>query len=265
MIPVRNIVLTVSKVANDNAPTILTALAVAGVVSTTVMAVRATPEASRRLKDEVDARELDWQTRNIPVELLTKRDFVKIAWQPYIPAAFMGAATIACIISANSLNTKRNTALLGAYSLTENALREYRQKVVETIGEGKEEKIRADVIQDRITSDFQDKTAIIVAGDSDQVCYDTLTGRYFKSDVETIRRAVNEINKQLIYEGYASQNEFFTKIGLPSTEQGEELGWAVKDMLEVRFTSHLTPNERAVLAIEYYSKPIRNYWKQSHG
>lgn len=267
MIPVRHIVKSASKMAADNAPTILTALAVAGVVSTSVMAVKATPKVVRLIEAEqyrlglLDPRYKDDRVDEVPHIDLTKVELIRVAWKQYIPAAFMGAATIACVISANSLNTKRNAALLGAYSLTENAFREYRNKVTETLGAGKDEKIRTAVNQDKIDASYDSKELVVV-GTGDSVCYDSLTGRYFESSVEKINRAVNEINKQLIYEGYASQNEFYSKLNLPPTTQGEDMGWRVDDMLEIKFTAHLTPNDKAVLAIEYYTQPIRNYWKQ---
>ncbi len=62
------------------------------------------------------------------------KDIIKTAWPCYIPAA-VGAISVFCLIGASSTNLRRNAALATAYTLSESTLKEYQEKVVETIGE----------------------------------------------------------------------------------------------------------------------------------
>lgn len=258
MIPVAQYARVGSKLVADNAPTILSALAVAGVVSTTVFAVRATPEALRRIDDASRSYGDDY----VEYVKLAKLDVVKVAWKPYIPALIMGCGTMACIVGANSIGTRRSAALLSAVTLGDTAFKEYRAKVVETLGEAKEQHVRDEVMQERVNKNPVDNEVILV-GSGEVLCYDALSDRYFRSDHETIRRAQNDINSQILQEDYASLNEFYSKIGLRGTTLGEELGWRPEGLLEVRFTTTMSEDNRPCLAINYDNLPIRNYWK--HG
>lgn len=151
-----------SKVYNDlkkatikHSPEILTGIGIAGMVSTTVLAVKATPKALLLIENEKKEQNrilreeaLAQHKEAIPIiERLKPIDAIKVAWKPYIPAAITGTLSVACLIGASSVNIRRNAALATAYSLSETALRDYREKVVETIGEKKEQVIREHVAQ----------------------------------------------------------------------------------------------------------------------
>ena len=87
--------------------------------------------------------------------------------------------------------------MAGLYSLTESTLKEYKAKVVETIGENKERKVREDIIQDKLDAAPMATREIIITGGGDQLCCDILSERYFKSDIEKLRRSENKIVKNL--------------------------------------------------------------------
>lgn len=240
-----------TKFVSDNSPTILTAMSVAGVVTTSVMAVKATPEAVRDI----------WDAESETTDILSPKDKVKLCWKHYVPALTMGALTIACIISANKVSTKRNAALMSLYTFTEKSLKEYQEKVVETFGESKEQKVRDDIAQDRMSNDPVSSKQVIITGGGDVLCYDTLSGRYFENNIEAIRKAQNDLNKLLLDDGYASQNEFYHLIGLPPTKLGEELGWTSENLLELEFSSVLADDGRPCLSINYRVEPKTNYYK----
>ena len=92
-------------VISKNSPHILTGIGCAGVVSTAVLAVKATPKATIILEKEEEYRERK------RLQSLTKMEKVKLTWKCYIPAVVMGATTIGCIIGANTVNMRRNAAL----------------------------------------------------------------------------------------------------------------------------------------------------------
>jgi hypothetical protein len=187
-------------------------------------------------------------------------DDVRLVWKFYIPAVASSAATIACIIGANTVSTRRNAALISAYSLTETAFREYKDKVVETIGEKKSQKIHDEIAKDHIVNTPLSTQAVIVTGDGEVLCFETLTGRYFKSSMETLRKAQNDINSKIINGGYATQNDFCILIGLPSLQYGDEVGWNTSNLLELEFSSHLAEGSRPCLAVGYSAIPVRDYY-----
>ena len=111
-----------------HSPEILTGIGIAGMITTTVMAVRATPKALILIEEKKDELEVDE---------LTPKETIQAAWTCYIPAAAIGTVSVACLIGASSVNMRRRAALATAYTLSESALKEYQEKVVETIGEKK--------------------------------------------------------------------------------------------------------------------------------
>ena len=148
---------------------ILTILGVAGTVTTAVLAVEATPKAMRLIEEEEQRRHSAF---------LPTIEKIQIAWKCYIPAAAVGATTIGCIIGLNNVHTRKNAALAGLYSLAQTTFKEYQEKVVETIGENKERKVRDEVDKDKILNN-PPATDVIFSGTGDVLCYDSITGRYF--------------------------------------------------------------------------------------
>ena len=256
MFSIQSVAKTVAHEVLKNSPTLLTALGVAGVVTTTVMAVQATPGALKAIKDAEDAAYSD----DTSFYDFTSWGKTQIAWKYYIPTAIMGVTTIVCIVGSNSINLRRNAAIASAYAFTETALKEYKEKVVETLGETKERKIHDAIVQDHLDANPLSTKQIVFLGKGDQLCYDSYSGRYFKSDSETIRRAENQINATLIDSMYASLNDFWNAIGLEETTIGEDIGWCVENMLHLDFTSKLTDDGQPCLVIEYLVKPKYDFY-----
>lgn len=243
---------TVKAFAVKRSPEILTGIGIAGMITTTIMAVRATPKALRLLESH---REDDG-------EKLPAKTVIKTTWKCYIPAAVTGTMSVACLIGASSVNAKRNAALATAYTLSETALKEYKAKVVETIGEKKEASIRDDIVKERIEKDPVKNHEVIITEKGNTLCYDTISGRYFRSDIEKIRKAVNELNRRMISENYISLNEFYYEIGLRCTESGNQLGWNLDNgLIEPHFSSQLTEDGEPCLAISYLVEPRYDYGK----
>jgi hypothetical protein len=248
----------IGEILMKNSPSILTGLGVAGMVTTVVMAVSATPKAIKILEEEQERRRINSVSQGWGDEVLPtpKIEAVKLVWKCYAPSVVMGTVTIACIIGANSINTRRYAALAGIYSLTDTALREYQAKVVETLGKGKEEKIREELAQDKLDKDPVSTKQVIITGNGETLCYDTLSGRYFKSDIETIRRIQNNFNSELLSDIYRPLNDFYDELGLEGTEMGRDMGWAVEyGLLDIHFTTKLANDGRPCLVLEYRVGP----------
>ncbi len=235
-----------------HSPELLTGIGIAGMVTTVVLAVRATPKALR-LIDEKKA--------DIPEENIPRIEAVKAAWKVYVPAVLTGILSTICLIGANSVNQRRNAAIAAAYSLSESALKEYREKVVETIGERKEQAIRDDIAKDRITEN--PVREVIVSDRGSTLCYDSLSGRYFKSDIEKLRRIVNDLNRRMRDEMFISLNDFYCAVDNPDlgpTKLGDMLGWNIdKGYIDLNFSSQLTTDGTPCLVLDYTVVPEYEY------
>lgn len=245
-----DIVKSVKSTLVQRSPEILTGIGIAGMVVTTVLAVKATPKALRLLDEAENEKEAD----------LTVGDKIKACWKCYIPTAVTGVTSVACLVGASSVHTRRNAALAAAYTLSDSALREYREKVVETIGEKKEKVVRDAVAKEKIEKDPVTNKEVIVTEKGDTLCYDGIFGRYFKSDMESIKRAINKINRQIVCDMYVSLNEFYDELGLNHVPIGDDLGWCIDDgQIEIDFSSQLAEDGTPCLVMNYSVTPRYNY------
>lgn len=236
----------------QNSPAILTGVGVAGLISTAVLTARATVKAVRLV---------DYEDRFGNMEYVGKKEVVKMVWKVYIPPAAVGLMSAVCIVGANTVSAKRQTALIGAYSLTETAFREYKDKIVGELGEKKEQRVRDELAQEKVSATSEGSNQVVIIGDGKVLCFEPLTGRYFESSVEIIRKAMNDINLECINNMYASQNDFYRKIGLPPVETGEITGWRADRPMELSFSTVLSENDRPCVAINYYHGPRTDYHK----
>lgn len=232
-----------------NSPALLTGFAVAGLVGTVVLAVKATPAAY----DLLNSESVDREAEDIPP--MTTIEKVKVAYKPYIPAAVLGAVTIGCIVGANHVSSRRTAALASAYSLTEASLREYQTKVKEVVGEKKVTEIKDAIAQDRLDNNPVTDRTILLTGKGETLMYEALSGRYFKSDIETIRRIQNDINQQLISDMWVSLNEMYDALDLEHVRMGDDLGWEPSNMLQFDFSSKLATDGTPCLVIGYVNDP----------
>jgi len=255
---------------HKHSPEILTGIGIAGMVTATVLAVRATPKAlilieeeKRRVNEKLLAEAKKNKQENCDrIDKLKPVELIKTTWLCYIPAAVTGAISVACLVGASSVNLKRNAALATAYSLSKSTLKEYQEKVIETIGEKKEEKIRDSIAKDRLQRDPVINKEVIITGKGETLCYDSITSRYFKCDIEKIRKVENELNKRLISEMYVSLNEFYYEVGLRATNLGDDLGWNVNDgLIGFEFSSQLAEDETPCLVIGYQVAPRYDFRK----
>lgn len=240
---------------SKHSPEILTGLGIAGMITTTVLAVKATPKALDLIEDK--KVELDIH----PADNLTPIETVKAAWKCYIPATITGVASIACLIGASSVNTRRSAALATAYNLSATALSEYKEKVIETVGEKKEQAIRDKVAENQIAKEPVNPAAVIVSGNGNTRCFDTITKRRFISDIESIKRIVNELNRRMVNgEDYISLNEFYNELGLDDVSIGDELGWNVtRGLIDVTFSAQLDTDGIPCIVIDYSVAPKRGF------
>jgi hypothetical protein len=240
------------RIVNQNSPSILSAIGIGGVIATAYLTAKAAVKSDKKIDSFL----------NSETEVnLTTRDKVELVWRFYIPPTLAGAATISCIIGANQIGLRRQAAYLGAYTLADAAFREYKDEVLSQIGAGKESKIQDGVAAKQIQNNPVDDKQIIITQGGDSLCYDQLTGRYFKSDIESIRQAGNDVNANIVNDMYAPLNDFYELLGLGHTTIGEELGFNIENLIKLRFSSHLAQDGQPCLAVGFENLPRPDFGK----
>lgn len=250
---ISKIINEIQKAVVKHSPEILTGLGIAGMITTTVLAVKSTPKALDLINDRKDELE---------TEKLPPIEVVKTAWKCYIPAAVTCATSTACLIGASSVHLKRNAALATAYKLSESAISEYKDAVIDKIGEKKEQTIRDKVAEEKMKKNPVSSSEVFITEKGNTLCYDTISGRYFKSDIDRIKRAENAINKQLLDEMYVSLNDLYDELDLDHTKLGDELGWKIDDgLVELYFSSQLADDGTPCVVMDFTRAPKYNFSK----
>jgi hypothetical protein len=241
MIPLSVLAKRVGQTLKSNSPAILTALGVSGTITTAYLAAQAGIKHNRQMSD---------QSPHMSV-----REEAEYVWKCYIPPAISAGLTVGCIIAASKAGTRRTAAIAAAYSVSEKAFEEYKEKVIEKIGEKKEQTVRDEIAQDRVKENPPKQ--IIIASGGTVLCCELYTGRYFQSDIETLRKAQNAINYKLNQDMYVTLSDFYYIIGLPQTTYSSDIGWKAGKLMELEFSTVISEDERPCLAFEYnYVSPI---------
>ena len=251
MSDVKQGIISLAKTFTRNSPTILTGLGAAGVIVTTVLAVKATPKAIQLINEKKEAVYLA-ESREI-----TTAEKAQAAWQCYVPAVIMGAATITCIIASNKISMRRNAAIVSLFSITQSAMETYQKKVVEQLGTKKETLLRGDIAQDQLNAHPVDGQTVIFSKGGSTLFFDSFSGRYFKSDLETVNKALNEFNARLLREDYLNINDLFDDWGLEPIKGGAWMGWmAEKGLVELRISAKVATSGDPCLVIDYSIEPV---------
>lgn len=250
---------TIQEALKRNSPFILSGTAITGVVTTAYLASKASVRAHKKLEAFRDL-EVDLH-REFPeaYSSMRRRDRLvrdtKQCWRLYVPTMASGTVTIGCILLNNRVAGARVAAAQAAFVISERAYSEYRDKVIEEYGERKDEMLRASVAQDRVNANPPSGTVVI--GTGRVLCCEQETGRYFECDMESLRRAENDINARLLHHDSATLDDWYDLIGMPPTANSADRGWNSDKLLHIEFTSVLTPDGRPCLAFTYnYTRPL---------
>lgn len=243
-----------AKMVSDNSPVILTAIGVTGCLTTAYLTGKASFKASEILREYDDF--------NAIANPRTKKSTTELIWKLYIPAVSSGVLTCSAIIMANRVGTRRAAAMASAFTISEKAFAEYKDKVIDQIGKNKEEKLRADVAQDRVNASAGPNPDW-VAGEGQSLFYDMWSGRYFYSTMQDVRTAENDINRQILHNSYASLTDFYNQIALRGIKTSDDIGWNSEKLLELRITTVTSEDQRPCFAIDFEVVPKKNYF-QTH-
>lgn len=237
----------------SNSPAILTGLGVVGTITTAVLTGKAAYSSASILEDALIEK------RQVQPGPLTNREKIDAVWKEFIPPVVVGAITLTAIIGANHIGTRRAAAMAAAFKISERMAEEYRQKVVEHMGDKKEEMVRSEVARDRIQNSQGVNT--IVLNEDQIIFYDSWSARPFQSTRQRVEDAVNQVNYQINHNWSMSLTEFYQLLDLPGTAVSDDFGWNTDALLSLYYTSCLLPDGRPACEIRYQVEPLQNFNK----
>lgn len=258
-------------IVNENSPTILTGLAVVGVIGAVVLAIKQTPKAikiweekDKKLKEKEEIKatsteeeysEKKYKKDKLIIKLETMIELTKV----YAPVGLLMVGSIASMIGANQINLKRLATVTSLYSASQETLKKWQEKTFETVGKTKEAEIHGKVCDDILEKHPLDRNFIMHTGHGETLCYDPMTDRYFKSDIEFIRKTMNDFNFALRSDMAMSLNEFYEMLNLGTAKLSEDVGWTANHPMELRFDSRLASDGTPCLVLDYVVEPIYQY------
>ena len=238
-------------------PEILMGVGIIGVITSTVMACKATLKVDEvlhdtrgklnRIKDAGETEETvageayskkDYQKDMTITYVQTGVEFIKL----YGPAVTLGVASIACILGAHNIMQKRNVALVAAYKAVEQSFNYYRKRVVEEFGEDKDRQFKYGLREETITVIEEDadgkkkkvkKTieVVDVNGCSQYArFFDEASIQWCKTpehNLVFLRCQQNYMNDLLHARGHLFLNEVYDELGIPRSSAGALVGWVM--------------------------------------
>ncbi len=245
----------VRNLLQENASTLLTAGGVVGTVTTAVLTCRATFKAAEVIEFErIDLLNALPESDEIPdLPELDRNTKIKLVWTCFIPPTLMGSATIGSIIMANRMSAQKAAALAAAYGLAEGRLNEYKEKVAEKLTPAKEQKIQDEIAQEKVSNTPGASQIIVV--DGEVLCFDQSTGRYFRSTMENIKRALNSTISEIFNHEYASATYFYEELDLPGTTWTDDVGWNRELLPDLTYSTVLSEDGRPCIAIDFKVLP----------
>lgn len=243
---------TARTIITANSPVLLVGTAIAGVVTTGVLAARGGYKA-RGIVDEAEGRYKDV----LPEATLSTQEKVQLTWLCYAVPGVTGASTIASVVGVHTIHTKRHAALAGLYAVTSGKLDDYKDKAEELLGTKKTQALNDALGQQSADRHpLVDHEVIILEG-GNELCHDDWSGRWFMGSVPIIEKAIYEVNLQLVESGEASLNDFYDHVGLHPIPMGVNFGWNGAK-IEPRFGNITASNGKPAISISFRTEPKDN-------
>lgn len=236
-----------------HSPEILMGVGVAGVITTTVMACRATMKLDDILVEAAETREKIKEVAENPVyedkytEEDAKKDLVINYTQTavkvvklYAPAVAVGVISVGCLLGSHDILRKRNAALSAAYLTVDKSFKEYKQRVIDRVGEEVEKEIRygikAEEIIETVTDEEGNETTV---SETVKTMNPTLYSDYarffdeaspcWQNDPEYnlmfLRAQQQYANDLLRAKGRLFLNDVYDMLGIEKTKAGQIVGW----------------------------------------
>ena len=237
-----------------HSPEILIVAGIAGVVTSAVMACKATMKVNEVLaetKENIDKVHDVMADQGISEKEYSKEDSardlaiiyakagVKLA-KLYGPAIALGGLSLTAIVCSNNILRKRNVALAAAYTAIDTSYKQYRSRVIEKFGENVDREmkygIKAVQIEEKTVDENGKKKTVKKTVEvvnpydySDYARFFDVGNPNWEKDSEYnlmfLKRQQAYANDKLKANGYLFLNEVYDMLGIPKSKAGQVVGW----------------------------------------
>ena len=240
-----------------HSPEILVVAGVVGIVTSTVMACKATTKVNDIIDeatDTIDAihnsagKGLHTSDGEEYTQEVANKDlaivYVQTGWKfvkLYGPAVALGVASIGCMIGSNQILRKRNVALAAALTAVDTSFKEYRGRLIDRFGKDLDRELRfgikAKEIEEKIIDENGKETTVtktveVIDPNTAHSLYSVVfcegnagwTKNAELNKVFLIQQQ-NYANDKLRLRGYLTLNEVYEMVGAPTTAYGQIAGW----------------------------------------
>ena len=233
-----------------HSPEILVITGVIGTVASTVMACKATLKVNDVLDEHKETVEKIHECAvKYPEEYTEddkKRDLVATYGKTavkfgalYGPAVLIGAASVTSILVGYNILHKRNVAAIAAYTAVASDFKNYRNRVIERLGENVDKELRYNIqtkeIEEKVVNEDGSETTVtkaVTVANPDYSeftrCFDKNCIAYEKSAEDNMRFLKcqqNYFNDLLKRRGHVFLNEVYDGLGFQRTKAGAVVGW----------------------------------------
>ena len=238
-----------------HSPEILLVTGITGVVTSAVMACKATTKVDaivEEAKKSIDMIHEGMETGNICGVEYTEEDGKKDLAIVYIqtgvkfaklygPSVLLGLTSIGCILASNNIIHKRNVALSAAYTAIDRSFKGYRSRVIERFGESMDRELRYNIKTQEVKETVVDeetgkkktvKSTVSVVDPNTYSDYARFFDEYcagWTKDAEYnlmfLRQQQNYANELLKSRGHLFLNEVYDMLGIDRTKAGNIVGW----------------------------------------
>lgn len=235
-----------------HSPEMLIVAGVVGVVTSAVMACKATTKIDTILEESKEKIDTIHECVENPemadkyTEEDSKKDLALVYVQTgvklaklYGPSLILGAASVGCILASHGIIHKRNAALAAAYTAVDNSFKDYRSRVIERFGKDLDRELKYNIKTEEVEEIVVDedgketvvKKTVEVAHPGYSaysiVFDDGNTG--WDADPELTKfflvQQQNYANDRLKARGHLFLNEVYDMLGAPRTKAGAQVGW----------------------------------------
>lgn len=242
--------------ADKNSHHIFTGLAIAGVVTTTILAIKATPKAEVILENAKKEKEKgEYGEKEI------RKETVKQLSINYLPTFIALAGTVTSMLFLDRTSSNKLKAAGMAAALATTKAKDLEKSMEELLSSKKVAEIKDGVAKRQLERKEDNKDNVTIVTNGDGVMFlDEISGREFVSTPEKVRAAVNVINDRLNNEIWVDVNSLYWELGLKPIAIGQELVFHRDDgLINLYFSSTLTEDDKPEVVINYGILPRTKY------
>ena len=237
-----------------HSPEILIVAGIAGVVTSAVMACKATTKVNEVLAETkeninkvhdvmadqgISENEYSKEDSARDLAIIYGKTGVKLA-KLYGPAIALGGLSLTAIVCSNNILRKRNVALAAAYTAIDTSYKQYRSRVIEKFGENVDREmkygIKAVQIEEKTVDENGKKKTVKKTVEvvnpydySDYARFFDVGNPNWEKDSEYnlmfLKRQQAYANDKLKANGYLFLNEVYDMLGIPKSKAGQVVGW----------------------------------------